>query len=111
MEVKLLEVRDRMTFLPVYAVSTQPSNPEQGYLLRRMGFNSGDAIILSRLNGETPSSADAYFWNDRTMQAAHLYIDEHWAELKDGDVIDIEFILGETKEPKMSERIETHELR
>lgn len=108
MEVKLLEVRDRMTFLPVYAMSTKPSNSEQSYLLHRLGFNSGDAIILARLNGETPSSADAYFWNDRTMQTAHLYIDEHWPELKDGDVIDVEFILGETTEKKTSERNEDY---
>lgn len=104
MIVKLLEVRDRMTFLPIYAISTEPSNPEQNYLLRRMGFNSGDAIIIARLNGETPSSADAYFWNDRTMHVAHLYIDEHFSELKEGDVIDIQFILGETTEKKTSER-------
>lgn len=106
MIVKLLEVRDRATFLPVYAISTEPSNQGQNYLLRRMGFNSGDAIILARLNGETPSSADAYFWNDRTMQTAHLYIDEHFTELKDGDVIDVEFILGESTEKKISEREE-----
>jgi len=27
-------------------------------------------------------------------------------ELKDGDVVDVSFILGETKEPKVSERVE-----
>lgn len=108
MQVKLLEIRDRMTFLPVYAISTEPSNAGQSYLLRRVGFNTGDAIILSRLNGESPSSADAYFWNDRTMQAAHLYIDSNWNDLKDGDVVDIEFILGETIEKKISERDESY---
>ena len=28
----------------------------------------------------------------------------NWQELRDGDVIDVEFILGETAEPKRSER-------
>lgn len=106
MIVKLLEVRDRGTFLPIFAISTEPSNEGQGYLLRRCGFNQGNAVIIARLNGEQPSSADAYFWNDRTMQTAHHYIDRHFHDLNDGDVIDIEFILKETDKPKTSERNE-----
>ena len=38
------------------------------------------------------------------MPVAHNYIIEHWHELKDGDVVDVQFILGETKAPKVSER-------
>lgn len=108
MIVKLFEVRDRATFLPIFAISTNPSNEDQGYLLHRVGFNTGNAVIIARLNGEYNSSADAYHWNDRTMQTAHLYIDEHFHELKDGDVIDIEFILGESTEKKISERDEVY---
>lgn len=104
MIIKLLEVRDRATFLPVFAISTEPSNEGQGYLLRRCGFNAGESVIIARLNGEQPSSADAYFWGDRTMKTAHLYIERHFYELKDGDVIDVEFILGETTNKKESER-------
>ena len=108
MEVKLFEVRDRMTFLPIFAISTRGDNPAQDYLLRRCGFNSGEAIIIARLNGENNSSADAYHWNDRTMQTAHLFIDENFHGLKDGAVIDVQFILGETDKPKTSEREEAH---
>jgi hypothetical protein len=108
MQIKLLEVRDSATFLPVFAISTKPENSGQGYLLRRCGFNSGDAVILARLRGEAPSSADAYFWNDRTMQTAHLYIEKHFDQLKDGDVVDVQFILGETDKPKTSERNESY---
>ncbi len=76
MEVKLLEIRDRATFLSVMAVSTVPAE-EQGYLLSRVGFSlSSPCVILTRLAGESPSSADPYFWNDRTMQTAHLYIEK-----------------------------------
>ena len=104
MITKLFEVRDRATFLPVMATKAIWANEGQRYLLFRMGFQSGDSVILTRLNGETPSSADAYFWNDRTMQTAHLHILEHFDSLKDGDVVDIEFILGESIKPKTSER-------
>ncbi len=40
------------------------------------------------------------------MQVAHLYVDEHFDDLKDGDVIDVEYILNETDKPKISERVE-----
>jgi len=35
---------------------------------------------------------------------AHDYIEKHFNELKDGDVIDVEHILGETTKKKRSER-------
>lgn len=109
MLVKLLEVRDRGTFLPIFAIDTGAANEGQRYLLARCGFPSdSEEIIIARLSGEQPSSADCYFWNDRTMQTAHLYIREHFAELNDGDVIDVEFILGESKQPKTSERNEVY---
>lgn len=106
MEVKLFEVRDRATFLPVFAISTAPNDEGQRYLLGRCGFIDGRAIILARLNGEHPSSADAYFWGDRTMATAHDYIERNWHTLSNGDVVDVEFILGETTQPKTSERYE-----
>jgi hypothetical protein len=105
MIVKLLEVRDRKTFVPVYAISTQPSNEGQGYLLRRCGFAYGGQIIVARLNGGGKSTCAPYEWGDRTMQAAHLYIEQNFHALSDGDVVDVEFILGETSEPKISERV------
>ncbi len=41
----------------------------------------------------------------RTRCVAHNYVQEHWSELKDGDVIDVEYILGETQHPKVSEKL------
>ena len=49
---------------------------------------------------------DPHEWNSRTMTAAHVYIEMHWSELSDGDVVDVEFILGETAQQKKSERFE-----
>lgn len=108
MIVKLLEVRDRATFIPVMAVSTSANdNDEQDYLLRRCGFLSGDCVILSRVSGGGISTADPYDWGDRTMQVAHVYIESKFEELKDGDVVDVEFILGESTFRKTSERLES----
>jgi hypothetical protein len=36
----------------------------------------------------------------RTKRTAHFHIERHWAELKDGDVVDVQFILNETDAPK-----------
>jgi hypothetical protein len=37
------------------------------------------------------------------MRVACEYIGAHFDDLKDGRVVDVEFILGETKEPKVPE--------
>ncbi len=106
MKAKCLEVRDSMTFIPVVALNTAPENEGQRYLLRRAGYGQeGDTVILVNLS-DCRGANDPYEWNSRTMGSAHIYIEEHWAELNDGDVVDVEFILGETTEPKKSERHE-----
>jgi len=43
------------------------------------------------------------FIDGRTMCVACDYIGTHFDDLKEGAVIDVEFILGETKEPKVPE--------
>lgn len=130
MNVKLLEVRDRMTFIPVLAVAMLPGlaaddfseaptissivPPEvreaRRYLLRRCGYREDErfpTIMMTRLDGSgTPSWSDPYGWADRTFTVAHNHIEKHWHDLKDGDVIDVQFILGETDKPKVSERVE-----
>lgn len=108
MRVKVFEVRDHRTHIQVFALSTEPS-PGQEYGLERCGFRSGDAVILGYLDGGRESSADPYFWGGRTMPAAHHYIAERFNDLRDGDVVDVRFILGETPEPCKSDRFHSWE--
>lgn len=103
MRIKVLEVRDEGTHIEVFALSTEPS-PGQEYGLERCGFRDGRAVILGYLDGERNSSADPYHWGCRTMGNAHNYIEKHFEELKDGDVVDVRFILGEASEPAKSDR-------
>lgn len=99
MEVKVLEIRDKMTFIPAYAVLV---NGADSPLLRAAGFGRRDYVILGRLNkGE--QTYNAYDWNDRTMQTAHLWIIENWESLENGSVVDVQFILGESVVPCASE--------
>jgi hypothetical protein len=116
MECKALEVRDEGTFIPVLAVDMNPTlnahrnvNWEaQRYLLRRCGYacDGRPNVIVTRLSGDGQATNDPYSWNSgaRTFPVAHKWIIEHWSELRDGDVVDVQFILGETTEPKRSER-------
>jgi hypothetical protein len=124
MKVKLLEVRDEGTFIPMLCVDMNPrvsltTSPfeaariaeayaAQRYLLRRCGYpcdgRPNIAITPLRADGDKCSN-DPHYWGDRTYAVAHGYITENWDKLKDGDVVDVSFILGETKEPKVSERV------
>ena len=99
MITKLFEIRDSMTFIPVLAVAISDAD---GFLARRAGFGSRCIQLVHFAGGKT--SYDPYDWDNRTMQRAHLYIQQFWDDLKDHDVVDVEFILGETKEPKQSEK-------
>ncbi len=104
MEIKILEVRDSMTFLSILAIKIEPDNPLQYYYTMRCGYRNNPAIMITQLDGERMASADPYSWKDRTFSIAHNHIILNWDDLKDGDVVDVEYILKETKKPKPSER-------
>jgi len=112
MEVKCLELRDEGTFIPVICIRPVPDNEGQRYLLRRDGYQGDDTeqcviMIDAQCRG---ASYDPYDWptkdrGTRTKLVAHDYITDHWADLSDGDVVDVQYILKETAAPKLSERI------
>jgi len=113
MEVKILEVRDAGTFFAVACINMNPSSiatdgyEAQLYHLRRVGYpcDGRPNIAISHLSaGGGPFWNDPYGWGGRTYPVAHNYIIDHWRELRDGDVIDVEWILGETITKKTSER-------
>jgi hypothetical protein len=102
--VKFLEIRDRATFIPCFAFC--PSEEGDEWLARRAGYGMSDTIIFGRLDRPNESQNDPYQWPSmtRTMHHAHRYVQDHFYELKSGDVVDVEFILGEKPAPKKSER-------
>jgi len=108
MIAKVFEVRDRGTFIPMLAVKMTADSDAQSYLVHdRAGYpRVRCAVMITNLHGERQASSDPYFWGDRTYAVAHDYITENFDTLKDGDVVDVQFILGETKAPKISERFE-----
>lgn len=122
MEVKLFEVRDRATFMPCFAFLVNPTaivdattasaaevdmHNSEGWLIRRAGFDPADGhVIFGSLEDASRCACEPYDWpvSPRTLREAHRYIVDHWDELASGDVVDVEFVLGETPWCKMSER-------
>ena len=110
MEVKCLEIRDCNTFIPVICLRPVPNNEEQRYLLRRDGYSGrADEQCIIMIDAQCRGAAyDPYDWvkDHRTKRTAHLYIEQNWHKLTDGDVVDVQYILGETTESKASERVD-----
>ena len=108
MEVKTFELRDTSTFVPVICIKLEPDCEQDRYLLRRAGYGTsegeqGEYILMAGLEGGE-INYDHHNWGaNRTRQIAHKHIIENWYSLKSGQVIDVEFILGETTEAKTSE--------
>lgn len=110
MKVKCLEIRDAATFIPVICIHPVPDNEEQRYLLRRDGYSCDpEEHIIIMIKAQCAGvSYDPYKWpgQARTMRVAHDWIRSNWDTLADGDVVDVEFILLEKTEKKISERFE-----
>ena len=112
MTIKLFEIRDRATLIPAMAVHLRNRDEAEFFLLRRAGYGADEIggreedvepyIVLWCLTGG-PAECDPFHWSNRTMQTAHRYLIEHWRDVSSGAVIDVEFILGESKSPKLSE--------
>jgi len=107
---KALEIRDGSSHVFALAVDMNPSGSEleafnERYPLRRCGYkcDGKPVILLSRLDGTNGrGSTDPGFWKGRTWPTAHTWIIENWKDIKTGDVVDVAFIMGETKEPVKS---------
>lgn len=114
MNLKLFELRDRATFIPIFAFQTIPpsslSDPKENWLMRKAGYGiEHPPVIIGVLNCKTPEHShctyDPSVHGDRTFGTAHAFIEKHWDALNSGDVIDVEFLLGEKFEMAESDRI------
>jgi hypothetical protein len=109
MKIKMLELRDTATLIPLVAIDMNPENDDQRWLLRRVGYpcdGRPNIAIFHADAGGQPVWNDPYGWKGgvRTYPVAHEWIIEHWHELSDGDVVCVETIVGERTVPKLSER-------
>lgn len=116
LQAKMFELRDSMTFIPVVAVLMAGTTIDERvkgrerYLLGRAGYgpDGPPLVVMFRADGKGDRAPYApYDWgaNDRSYRVAHEYIAQHWETLTSGDVVDVEYILGERNVPKRSERL------
>lgn len=111
MIAKTFEIRDAGTFIPVLAVKLIPGCEADRYLLSRAGYgrhpdDQAQYVLLCQISGGFGRcSSDPYEWGGiaRTYAQAHAYISENFDRLASGEVIDVEFILGEKLTRKLSE--------
>ena len=105
MKSKMLEIRDSCTIIPVIAIKTIPENDDERRFYDRAGF--GDySVVLINMAGGAKCESDCFNWKKdgtRTLFRAHQYIEDNFDSIPNKSVIDVEFILGETQEPKKSE--------
>jgi len=114
MQTKLVEVRDRATFIACIAIKLGgDTNPDERYLLRRAGYSCEQLdgaegyepyVLLTTLDGGRYCYYDPFDWGNRTLQTAHRWLIENWDLFISGSVLDVEFVLGEKPNPKLSER-------
>lgn len=98
MDTKLFEIRDRATCFAVFAIKTISDDATERQILKNCGYGQGDALYIIGSLNKGRQTYNAYDWGDRTYTQAHLYIQDNWNSLQSGDVIDVEFILGEKSE-------------
>lgn len=103
----IVELRDRGTCIPAMVTELSLSSGEddcENKLIKHCGYGISPMYLLTKLNnGESHNSPYKWDLGSRTMFEAHKYICENFYNLKSGDVIDVEFILGETQTPKTSD--------
>ena len=105
MQVKFLEIRDRGTHIDVIAFKAVSDVPiEQAHLTHNGYGQECPCVILTRLS-DRKTAYNRFDWDTpgRTMQVAHGFIRNEFDNLETGDVVDVEFILGETEVKKISE--------
>lgn len=101
MKTKVFEVRDSATLLPVLAVKMEGHTEKEKKIVGRGGFASYHILVTDLENKET--NHDPFAWDNSTMKTIHQYLIQHFDEVENTDVIDAEFIRGESQQPKSSE--------
>ena len=100
-QVKIFDVRDRMTSLPVVAIALGGNAAAEATLAQRCGYGTpedqAEYVLVAPLAGGAPLHYDVYAHpgSTRTLRVAHEFIQKHFASLDPGAVIDVREILGE----------------
>lgn len=114
MLTKTFEIIDKAWSRPVIATKITPWCAADTRLLAQagIGFNiegrSNIILVTVILDGEGCSRIDAQGWpySPRGLRIAHHYFDFHFDILESGELIDIEYLVGETKTKRIDDTID-----
>lgn len=106
-ETKVLEIRDRMTCIPALAVMiTGGPGDRRDHIVWRAGYGPDGCVLLIHLQ-TCESHYEPHEWNNgrgcRTMSTVHEHLQDNWAGISDGQLIDARALLCETDQPCESE--------
>jgi len=114
MAQKIIEVRDAGTHVDVLAIRLEAQNEQERYILARSGYGGGNEdfanfTLMIDLNWPVSIWGSAYECEmdtrpSRTFYEAHRELTKNWDAYKSGDVLDVQFVIGETDHPKKSDR-------
>lgn len=109
METKILELRDRGTFIPILCIRLLPDTARENYLLRRAGFAFAPPLVqlVNLTTGQGGWDEYEIGRGARTLPIALQHIRSNWDDIENGEVVDVQYILGETEAPKISEELTT----
>jgi len=115
MDTRIIEIRDSGTTIICMASKFGALSSWEEWAVARSGYGSdmesrGWYVILWPMDGGSSlCTTDPFDWpasrGGRTMFEAHRWLRDtaDWENIKSGSVVDVEFLLGETDEPKKSE--------
>lgn len=111
MNIKVVEIRDKGTRIDALAIQMLGDNEIQRHYFHASGYPEDGSSIMLMIIYTGKATNDPYEWaalglGPRTMPVAHNWIIEHFDEIEEGQVVDVEFLLGERPAPKVSERLE-----
>ena len=110
MRSKVFEMRAPATFIVLMATQMEASTEAERWLLARAGYGKtyeeqGKYYLVQNVDGGiNKATTDPYEQEYNEIRTAHQFIIKHFDELKCGAVIDVEYILGITDKPKITER-------
>jgi hypothetical protein len=108
---KMIEIRDSGTFIPVIATKMVSISPDERYLLVHAGYGEDEPLILiTEIDGSSDLIShydpDEWAWESNlTLSQAHKYIAEHFDEIPNCGVVDVEYIRGDRAQPKQPQRL------
>jgi len=101
--IKIVEIRDRATLIAAFAIRMRPETEHELFLFKEIGYRSQAKPCILLISMQAPNFSARYSgdWQNtgRTFPIAHEYIEKHFDEINNYDVIDVEFIKGEVDKP------------